>query len=283
MTQFWFAFFNNFSGQIAYESWTLSMYNVVFSLLPPLVIGIFDQFVSARILDRYPQLYILGQKNAFFTKTAFWMWVANALYHSLLLYGFSIVLFWGDLKQSSGYDSGHWYWGVMLYLAVLLTVLGKAALISDLWTKYTVAAIPGSFIFTMVFLPLYALITPEIGFSQEYQGLVPRLWTDWIFYLVLLLIPTFCLSRDFVWKYYRRTYMPSSYHIAQELQKYNIPDYRPRQEQFQKAIKKVRAVQRMRRNRGFAFSQTEDGGKQDQARLIRAYDTSKSNTKPSGY
>ncbi|KAJ7076878.1 calcium transporting ATPase [Mycena belliarum] len=283
MTQFWFAFFNNFSGQIAYESWTLSMYNVLFTVLPPLVIGIFDQFVSARILDRYPQLYILGQKNEFFTKTAFWMWVGNALYHSLLLYGFSIILFWGDLKQATGYDSGHWYWGVLLYLAVLLTVLGKAALISDLWTKYTVAAIPGSFLFAMLFLPLYALITPELGFSQEYAGLVPRLWSDAIFYLVLLLIPIFCLSRDFAWKYYRRTYMPSSYHIAQELQKYNIPDYRPRQEQFQKAIKKVRAVQRMRRNRGFAFSQTEDGGKQDQAKLIRAYDTSKSNTKPSGY
>ncbi|KAJ7039124.1 calcium transporting ATPase [Mycena alexandri] len=283
MTQFWFAFFNNFSGQIAYESWTLSMYNVLFSLLPPLVIGIFDQFVSARILDRYPQLYILGQKNAFFTKTAFWMWVGNALYHSFVLYLFSIILFWGDLKQATGLDSGHWYWGLMLYLAVLLTVLGKAALISDLWTKYTVAAIPGSFIFAMLFLPLYAYIAPIIGFSQEYTNLVPRLWTDFVFYFVLLLIPIFCLARDFAWKYYRRTYMPSSYHIAQELQKYNIPDYRPRQEQFQKAIKKVRAVQRMRRNRGFAFSQTEDGGKQDQARLIRAYDTSKSNTKPSGY
>jgi len=31
---------------------------------------------------------------------------------------------------------------------------------------------------------------------------------------------------------YRRTYQPASYHIAQELQKYNIPDYRPRQEQY---------------------------------------------------
>src|SRR6266446_6780752 len=31
---------------------------------------------------------------------------------------------------------------------------------------------------------------------------------------------------------YRRTYMPLSYHIVQELQKYNIPDYRPRQEQY---------------------------------------------------
>ncbi|KIJ50021.1 hypothetical protein M422DRAFT_65774 [Sphaerobolus stellatus SS14] len=122
-----FSFFNNFSGQIAYESWTLSFYNVLFTLLPPLVIGIFDQFVSVRILDRYPQLYILGQQNAFFTKTAFWLWIINALYHSLLLYGFSIILFWGDLKQASGLDTGHWFWGTTLYLAVLLTVLGKAA------------------------------------------------------------------------------------------------------------------------------------------------------------
>ncbi|KAH0831015.1 Ca-transporting ATPase [Lanmaoa asiatica] len=290
MTQFWYSFFNNFSGQIAYESWTISFYNVVFTVLPPLVIGIFDQFVSARVLDRYPQLYSLGQKNVFFTKTAFWLWIGNALYHSLILFGFSVILFWGDLKQATGLDSGHWFWGTALYLAVLLTVLGKAALISDLWTKYTVAAIPGSFVFTMVFLPLYALIAPALGFSTEYAGLVPRLWTDAVFYFMLLLLPVVCLARDLGWKYYRRTYHPQPYHIAQEVQKYNIPDYRPRQEQFQKAIKKVRAVQRMRRNRGFAFSQTEGGGpggsggvgRLDQTRVIRAYDTS-GGAKPSGY
>ncbi|THH02278.1 hypothetical protein EW026_g541 [Hermanssonia centrifuga] len=249
MTQFWFSFFNNFSGQIAYESWTLSLYNVVFTLLPPLVIGVFDQFVSARILDRYPQLYMLGQKNAFFTKTAFWLWVGNALYHSIILFGFSVILFWGDLKQATGYDSGHWFWGTMLYLAVLLTTTSIDGTIGvSLWTKYTVAgkylidsnfytkthalqAIPGSFVFAMLFLPLYAVVAPAIGFSKEYIGIVPRLWTDAVFYLVLLLVPILCLSRDFAWKYYRRTYMPETYHIAQEIQKYNIPDYRPRQEQ----------------------------------------------------
>ena len=52
---------------------------------------------------------------------------------------------------------------------------------------------------------------------------------------------------------------------------------------FQNAIKKVRAVQRMRRNRGFAFSQTENPARQDQSRLIRAYDTSQTHTRPSGY
>lgn len=219
-----FSFFNNFSGQTSFESWTFSLYNVLFTVLPPLVIGIFDQFVSARILDRYPQLYILGQKNLFFTRTAFWQWVVNALFHSLVLFAFSIVLFWGDLKQSNGLDCGLWFWGTTLYLATLLTVLGKAALVSEyvqsylsypcwrtwfsddkpfhfsIWTKYTAAAIPGSFVFTMLFLPLYAVVAPAIGFSLEYQNIVPRLWTDAVFYFTLILVPVVCLARDFVWK-----------------------------------------------------------------------------------
>ncbi len=84
MTQFWFSLYNNYSGQVAYESWTWLLYNIAFTVLPPFVIGVFDQFVSARMLDRYPQLYSLGQKNSFFTPVAFWQWVGNAFYHSLV-------------------------------------------------------------------------------------------------------------------------------------------------------------------------------------------------------
>ena len=61
-------------------------------------------------------------------------------------------------------------------------------------------AIPGSFVFAMVFLPIYALAAPAIGFSTEYYGLVPRLWGNSVFYFSLLLIPTICLARDYVWK-----------------------------------------------------------------------------------
>jgi phospholipid-transporting ATPase len=42
-----------------------------------------------------------------------------------------------------------------------------------------------------------------------------------------------------------------------------------RMEQFQKAIRKVRQVQRMRKQRGYAFSQTDES----QARVLQAYDT----------
>lgn len=55
----------------------------------------------------------------------------NKIISHKVLFGFSVILFWGDLKQADGLDSGHWFWGTTLYLAVLLTVLGKAALISE--------------------------------------------------------------------------------------------------------------------------------------------------------
>lgn len=67
----------------------------------------------------------------------------------------------------------------------------------------------------------------------------------------------------------KRMYFPRPYHHVQEIQKYNVADYRPRMEQFQKAIRKVRQVQRMRKQRGYAFSQADEG----QAKLVRAYDT----------
>ncbi|CAG8604638.1 2225_t:CDS:10 [Paraglomus occultum] len=270
MTQFWFAFHNSFSGQVIYESWTISYYNVLFTVLPPIVMGVFDQYVSARMLDRYPQMYQVGQKGEFFNVKSFWGWTINAFYHSLVLYFCSIYIFNNDLILPNGLLAGHWVWGTTLYTAVLATVLGKAALVTDLWTKYTYIAIPGSFVFWLVFLPIYAIIAPKLGVSEEYEGIVPMLFGTPVFYLTVLLLPTICLLRDYVWKYAKRMYSTRSYHTVQEIQKYNIPDYRPRMEQFQKAIRKVRAVQRLRRNRGFAFSQNESG---QETRIIRAYDT----------
>ncbi|PWN51558.1 putative P-type ATPase [Violaceomyces palustris] len=250
MTLFWYSFQSSFSGQVAFESWTLSFYNVIFTVLPPLVIGIFDQFISARMLDRYPQLY--GQVH--FNKRRFWGWTANAFYHSLLCYMFVTAAFWASPQLSGGYTSYSWIWGTTLFVSVLVTVLGKAALISDLWTKYTFAAIPGSLLFTLIFLALYALIAPKLNFSKEYEGIVPRLYGLSLFWLCMILVPVVCLMRDYCWKFYNRTYNPQSYHVVQEIQKYNLQDYRPRMDQFQKAIRKVRMVQRQRRTRGYAYS-----------------------------
>ncbi|ODH46641.1 hypothetical protein GX48_07251 [Paracoccidioides brasiliensis] len=275
MTQFWYSFQNSFSGQVIYESWTLSFYNVFFTVLPPFAMGIFDQFISARLLDRYPQLYQLGQKGVFFKMHSFWSWIGNGFYHSLLAYFLSQAIFLYDLPLSNGKIAGHWFWGTALYTAVLATVLGKAALVTNIWTKYTVLAIPGSMIIWMVFLPIYGFTAPNIGsgFSTEYLGIIPNLFQSPVFWLMAIVLPAVCLVRDFAWKYMKRMYFPQAYHHVQEIQKYNVQDYRPRMEQFQKAIRKVRQVQRNRKQRGYAFSQADEGG---QMRVVNAYDTTRS-------
>ncbi|KAL4790404.1 hypothetical protein BDV19DRAFT_372322 [Aspergillus venezuelensis] len=272
MTQFWYSFQNAFSGEVIYESWTLSFYNVFFTVLPPFAMGICDQFISARLLDRYPQLYQLGQKGMFFKRHSFWSWIANGFYHSLLLYIISQLIFLYDLPQGDGKVAGHWVWGSALYTAVLATVLGKAALITNIWTKYTFIAIPGSMVIWLAFLPAYGYAAPAIGFSQEYYGTIPRIFKSPIFYLMAIVLPAICLLRDYAWKYAKRMYYPQHYHHVQEIQKYNVQDYRPRMEQFQKAIRKVRQVQRMRKQRGYAFSQADEGG---QMRVVNAYDTTR--------
>ncbi|KAF1731528.1 putative phospholipid-transporting ATPase DRS2 [Beauveria bassiana] len=271
LTQFWYAFQNVFSGQVIYESWTLSFYNVFYTVFPPLAIGILDQFISARLLDRYPQLYTMGQQNLSFKIKVFWQWIANAVYHSIVLYVFSELIWYDDLIQGDGKTAGHWVWGTALYGAVLLTVLGKAALVTNNWTKYHVMAIPGSMAVWYIFIAAYGTVAPMIPISVEYHGVVPRLYTSPIFWLQTIALAGLCLLRDFAWKYAKRMYRPQTYHHIQEIQKYNIQDYRPRMEQFQKAIRKVRQVQRMRKQRGYAFSQADES----QTRVLQAYDTTK--------
>jgi phospholipid-transporting ATPase len=162
--------------------------------------GIFDQFISARLLDRYPQLYKLGQNGVWFKMHSFWLWVLNGFYHSLVLYVAAELIWYGDLMLSDGKIAGHWVWGTALYTAVLATVLGKAALVTNTWTKYHVIAIPGSMLIWFAFVPAYGTVAPKLNFSTEYTNIIPVLFSSPVFWLQALILPIFCLTRDFAWK-----------------------------------------------------------------------------------
>ncbi|KAF9583341.1 hypothetical protein BGW38_009712 [Lunasporangiospora selenospora] len=200
VTQFWYAFYSGFSGQTVYESWTISLYNVALTVLPPLSLGIFDQYVSARMLDRYPQMYMLGQKSEFFNVKTFWGWASNAIYHSVVLFFAVAFIFKNDLIMTTGTIGGAWLMSVTLYTAVLATVLVKAALITDLWTKYAYISIPGSMLFWMGIFPLFAIIGAKVGLTPEYFGIVGPLYSQPVFWLTIICLPLFCNLRDYTYK-----------------------------------------------------------------------------------
>ena len=170
----------------------------------------------------------MGQRNEFFKVKTFAGWILNAAYHSIILYIGGELFWYGDLIQGDGKVAGHWVWGTALYGATLLTVLGKAALVTNNWTKYHVIAIPGSMAIWYVFIAVYGTVAPMLKISTEYHGLVPRLYASPVFWLQTFCLAILCLLRDFAYKYAKRMYRPQTYHHIQEIQKYNIQDYRPR-------------------------------------------------------
>ena len=70
MTQFWFVFTNGFSGQSIAESWTLTFYNVLFTSLPPFVLG---YLINLLVLDYWIDIlnYINWVKNGNFSMWRF--------------------------------------------------------------------------------------------------------------------------------------------------------------------------------------------------------------------
>ncbi|KAJ3022211.1 hypothetical protein HKX48_006733 [Thoreauomyces humboldtii] len=279
LIQLWFTTDNGYSGQTLFETWTGAAYNIMFAVFQPIAIGIFDQYIFSRNLERYPQLYRLGQTNEFYNNTIFWGWIVNSFIHSMLLYYMMSAIYGeGVMLGSNGFVANIWIFGEMIYTVDLLTITIKAALTVSTWVKFTNIAIWGSLGLWLVIFPIYAILGPILGIAQMElgKGMLDFMLGSPAFWYGIIMMPILTTLRDFTWIFFKRQAMPRSYHIVQEIQKYNIPDFRPRMEVFRKAVTKVRQFQRVKRNRGFAFSQSDSG----QAALIRLYDTTR--RKPRG-
>ncbi|KAL2918308.1 aminophospholipid translocase [Polyrhizophydium stewartii] len=275
LIQLWFSFDNGFSGQTLFETWTQSSYNIVFAFFQPLAIGVFDQYVTARMLDRYPQLYQLGQTNEFYNHGSFWAWILNSFFHSLVMYYGLTAVYGEGTMLADGLVSNNWAMGEMIYTGDLITITLKAALTVDSWVNFTFFGIFGSIALWFILFPIYAVVGPMVRVGTELQGVNYPMFGSLGFWLGIVIIPVLSNLRDYIFNA-KRIMFPRSYHIVQEINRFNIPDHRPRMEWFRKAVAKVRVVQRQKRSRGFAFSQGETG----QAQLIRIYDTTR--RKPRG-
>ena len=63
MVLFWFQLYNGFSGSNAINALNLIFFNLIFTALPPIISGIWDQDVSSETLAKKPYLYKQGQES----------------------------------------------------------------------------------------------------------------------------------------------------------------------------------------------------------------------------
>lgn len=111
LTLFWYGIFTNFDATYLYDYTYVMFYNLAFTSLPVIIMGIVDQDVPDRISLAVPQLYRRGILRKDFSLKKFWLYMGEGCYQSFVCFFFAYFMFSnGRFVDELGYPANHRYW-----------------------------------------------------------------------------------------------------------------------------------------------------------------------------
>ncbi|XP_033995490.1 phospholipid-transporting ATPase IA isoform X2 [Trematomus bernacchii] len=289
--EIWFAFVNGFSGQILFERWCIGLYNVIFTALPPLTLGIFERSCRKENMLKYPELYKTSQNAMGFNTKVFWAHCLNGLFHSVILFWIPLKAFQHDTVFGNGRTPDYLLLGNMVYTFVVITVCLKAGLETSSWTMFSHIAIWGSIGLWVVFFIIYSSLWPLIPLAPDMSGEAEMMFSSGVFWTGLVFIPITSLVFDVAYKVIKKVCFKTLVDEVQELEALSkdpgaVVHGKSLTERaqllknvFKKSTVSLYRSDSMQQNllHGYAFSQDENGVV-SQSEVIRAYDTTKERT-----
>ncbi|KAK9024295.1 hypothetical protein V6N11_004464 [Hibiscus sabdariffa] len=221
LTQFWFTFNTGFSGQRFYDDWFQSLYNVIFTALPVIIVGLFDKDISPPLSKKYPELYKEGIRNKFFKWRVVAIWAFFSIYQSLVFFYF-ISAFSSTSQDRSGKMFGLWDVSTMAFTCVVVTINLRLLMMCNSITRWHCISVGGSILVWFVFIFLYSGITTPLDRNENMYWVIYILMSTPSFYVTLLLVPVAALLVDFLYLCVQRWFFPYDYQIIQEMHKDDI-------------------------------------------------------------
>ncbi|KAF5741024.1 phospholipid-transporting ATPase 3 isoform X1 [Tripterygium wilfordii] len=231
LTQFWFNFRTGFSGQRFYDDWFQSLYNVLFTALPVIIVGLFDKDVSASLSKKYPELYKEGIRNMFFKWRVIGIWAFFSVYQSLVFYHF-VTTSSSTGMNSSGKMFGIWDVSTMAFTCVVVTVNLRLLLMCNSITRWHYISVGGSILLWFIFAFVYSAIMTPYDRQENLYFVIYVLMSTLYFYIALPLVPVVALFGDFVYQGIQRWFFPYDYQIIQEMHR-DDPDDNSRAEMLE--------------------------------------------------
>ena len=217
LVPFWFVFFNGFSGQSPIEKWTFSLYNVVYTALPILAVGLFDQCIERDVLNAFPRLYASGIRKRFFSTRVFGGWIAAAVYHSLVFFFVTSGAIEHGIFSADGTVAGLFANGTIIISVVVLTVTAKLMLETNNWTVVNAVCVGLSLIGFFFWIAVYSFMGQISDDAANMLGVGTKVYGTGVFWFTLLLLPVMALIPDVCYKYAKRTFFYEPYDIVNEL------------------------------------------------------------------
>ena len=123
LTQALYQRWNGYTGTSLYESWSLSMFNTLFTSLAVIFLGIFTKDLAAPTLLAVPELYTKGQRHAGFNIWLYLGWTFMATCEAMIIYFTMYGLFGDVLFNGAGNDI--YSLGLVTYSACVVVINTK--------------------------------------------------------------------------------------------------------------------------------------------------------------
>ncbi|XP_041844181.1 phospholipid-transporting ATPase ID isoform X2 [Melanotaenia boesemani] len=197
MVHFWFGFFCGFSAQTVYDQYFITLYNIVYTSLPVLAMGIFDQDVPDQRSLEYPKLYEPGQLNLLFNKREFFICITQGIYTSVVLFFVPYTML-SDATQSTGVPLADYQtFAVTTATALVIVVSVQIALDTGFWTVINHVFVWGSVgaYFTIMFAlhsqTLFRIFPSQFHFVGSAQStlLQPVVWLTIALAAAICIVP----------------------------------------------------------------------------------------------
>eukprot|EP01134_Creolimax_fragrantissima_P001455 CFRG1455T1 len=231
LIQLWYSFFTGFSAQTAFESWFISFFNLVFTSLPVLAMGIFEQDVGQRYCLKYAELYALGTRNKLFNHKIFFLSLGQGVWHSAAIFFIGTFSLPDSMQVLDGWSTGLEWNGVAMAWAVILVVTMVMAIDTWRWTVWNHMFIIGSLIAWWVFsfymygMPIFITGYASYFGTIYYIPLTPGFWA------YQLLIVAVCILPLLLYRFWQQMYHPISIDVAREVAWMNRSAYRKKKEE----------------------------------------------------
>ncbi|KAF8754536.1 Phospholipid-translocating P-type ATPase [Rhizoctonia solani] len=202
---FWFCFWNS--------TRFILLYNTVFTSLPVIVLGAFDQDINAKASLAFPQLYRRGILGLEYTQTKFWAYMFDGLYQSAVVY-FIPYFVWTNPPTLSwtgkGIDSLADF-GTTVSVAAIVSANLYVGINTRYWTVLTWFVTIGSSAVLIIWIAVYSQFM-STDFVDEFE----ILFGSMNFWGCVLLTVCVAITPRYLVKAFTQAYMPLDKDIIRE-------------------------------------------------------------------
>ncbi|XP_046801565.1 phospholipid-transporting ATPase ID isoform X1 [Lucilia cuprina] len=186
----WYSFFCGFSAQTVFDPMFISVYNLFYTSLPVLALGVFEQDVSDRHSVDFPKLYTPGLKSQLFNTKEFVYSVLHGAFSSLILFLIPYGTYHKGVSPNGLILSDHMTLGAVVATILIIDNTAQIALYTSYWTIFNHITIWGSLIwyFVLDYFYNYVVGGPYVGsLTMAMKDLT--FWTTMFITVVLIMIP----------------------------------------------------------------------------------------------